>query len=126
MDDFEPWADGILIVATLVGPKRQQRVRMILDTGATHTLVRVSVLKALGYESALRQTTVEFTTAAGVEHGHIMEVRRLEALHHAGENFPVIAHELPSEAVFDGLLGLDFLRHKKLVIDFRKGTISLT
>jgi hypothetical protein len=37
----------------------------------------------------------------------------------------IIAHTLPSTAVYDGLLGLDFIRGQTLKIDFRTGLIDL-
>ncbi len=38
----------------------------------------------------------------------------------------VLAHDLPTEAAVDGLLGLDFFRDLSLTIDFRAGQIDLT
>jgi hypothetical protein len=37
----------------------------------------------------------------------------------------VLSHTLPPSATIDGLLGLDFLRGKKLTIDFRQADVSL-
>src|SRR5438874_1974268 len=37
----------------------------------------------------------------------------------------VLAHSLPPSARIDGLLGLDFLRSRRLTIDFSAGTLEL-
>ncbi len=42
------------------------------------------------------------------------------------DRLPIVCHTLPSSAVIDGLLGLDFLRGQSLTIDFRNGLLTLT
>jgi hypothetical protein len=37
----------------------------------------------------------------------------------------MVCHTLPPSASIDGLLGLDFLRDRRLTIDFRTGQITL-
>jgi hypothetical protein len=37
----------------------------------------------------------------------------------------VLCHDLPAESGIDGLLGLNFLRHFRLTIRFRKGIVEL-
>lgn len=54
-----------------------------------------------------------------------MVVQRVDALGYSEEQFPVMCHALPPSAQLDGLLGLDFLRRNRLVIDFQAGEISL-
>lgn len=51
---------------------------------------------------------------------------RLTALGQHRFGFPVLGHTLPASASVFGLLGLDFLRDRKLTIDFRDGRIDLT
>ena len=41
------------------------------------------------------------------------------------EHVPLVCHTLPASAAVDGLLGLDFMRGKRLIIDFRTGIIDL-
>lgn len=36
-----------------------------------------------------------------------------------------LCHDLPAEVRVDGLLGLDFLRGRRLTLDFRTGRLSL-
>ncbi len=53
-------------------------------------------------------------------------IDRIEALGEQQEQFPVVAHTIPASAGVDGLLGLDFLRDRRLTLDFRRGRITLS
>jgi hypothetical protein len=45
---FDPIQGPILVEARIVGPLGQADLRMVLDTGATTSLVRASLLTAVG------------------------------------------------------------------------------
>ena len=40
-------------------------------------------------------------------------------------DFPIVCHTLPPSAAVDGVLGLDFFRGTRLVLDFRKGLVTV-
>lgn len=40
------------------------------------------------------------------------------------ENFPMLCHTLPPSAMVDGLLGLDFFRGRRLILDFDMGFVD--
>lgn len=40
------------------------------------------------------------------------------------ENFPMLCHTLPPSATVDGLLGLDFFRGERFILDLHKGIID--
>jgi MalT-like TPR region len=48
-----------------------------------------------------------------------------EALQQARIDFPVLCHTLPPSATVDGVLGLDFMRGQRLIVDLRAATVSL-
>jgi predicted aspartyl protease len=117
---------GLIIVkAELWGSTGSGVLRLALDTGATRTLVNVGVLVALGYDPALTPERVQVTTGSGVEFSPQVTVDRIAALDQVKEQFSILAHTLPPSANVDGLLGLDFLRGQRLVIDFRTGEIEV-
>lgn len=64
-------------------------------------------------------------TGSGVVPVPLLNVDRVEALGKAATNMRVLCHTLPSRAGIDGVLGLDFLRDTRLVIDFRAGLLTL-
>lgn len=65
------------------------------------------------------------TTASSVENVHRVPLERFEALGESRESFPVVAHTLPPSATVDGLLGLDFFRGRRLLLDFRQGLLEI-
>jgi predicted aspartyl protease len=122
---FNPKQGLIVITAQIWGPTGDTVVRLALDTGATSTLVNAAVLLTIGYDPALAPHRVRMTTGSGVEFVPRLTVQRIGALGREITNFPLLCHTLPPSALIDGLLGLDFLRDRRLTIDFRTGQITL-
>ena len=122
---FDPTRGLIIVFARLFGPTSERIVRLALDTGATTTTVRTSVLVNLGYDPAASSERLPMTTASGVEYVLRISISRFEALGESRESFTIVAHTLPPSATVDGLLGLDFVRGRRLMLDFREGTIAL-
>jgi predicted aspartyl protease len=116
---------GLIIVRTIMeGPSGRYTLRLALDTGATRTLISVLLLQAAGYNPA-QFPTRQITSTSGGGMANVVPVTKLTALGHDMRNATVLAHNLPPSLGIDGLLGLDFLRHKILSVDFRAGQISL-
>jgi len=116
---------GLIVVqAELVGPSGNIILRLALDTGATTTMISAAPLATIGYDPALSPDRVQVTTGSGVEFVPRLQVSGLKVLGQELLAFPVLCHTLPPSATIDGLLGLDFLRGKKVTIDFRRGQIT--
>jgi predicted aspartyl protease len=115
----------VVIPSEITGPSGTAILRLALDTGATVTLVNTGMLVALGYDPSSAPDRMQVTTGSGVEYAPRVEVRRIRALGRVRTRMPVLAHTLPTSASVDGLLGLDFLRGKRLVIDFRERRVQL-
>jgi predicted aspartyl protease len=122
---FDPGGGLMVVQAEASGPQGSAILRLALDTGATTTLINVAVLVALGYDPSSAPDRMQVTTGSGVEYMPVLHVRRIRALGHARRDMPVLAHTLPTSASVDGLLGVDFLRGKRLTVDFKAGRISL-
>ena len=118
---------GLAIVnAEVFGPSGSVVLRLALDTGATATMINAGPLVAIGYDPSLAPQRVQVTTGSGVEYVPRVQIARLKSQGQERMNFPALCHTLPPSASIDGLLGLDFLRGQKLIIDFRQGQLSLT
>jgi predicted aspartyl protease len=115
----------IVIPARLRGPTGETHLRLALDTGATSTVVRVSALISIGIDPVASRMLVQMTTGNSVQQSPKVSVIRIDALGRHQLDFLVIAHTIPASAGVDGVLGLDFLRSRRLTVDFRKGQISL-
>ena len=122
---FDPHASLIVIRTRLTGPSTHTDVQLALDTGATMTMVSRHTLTYLGYDPLGVSGRVPITTGSGVEYVPEITIARIQALGHEYRNFPVLCHTLPPSATVDGVLGLDFLRDKRLALDFRAGLITL-
>jgi predicted aspartyl protease len=123
---FNPQRGQILVDARLEGPAGAVGLQLVLDTGATRTLIKAALLVTAGYDLAAAPMHRQVTTASGVAVLPLLPVSRLTALGQDRTGFDVFAHTLPPTAAFDGLLGLDFFRGQVLTLDFRNGQITLT
>jgi predicted aspartyl protease len=122
---FDPSHGPILVKAEVTGSDRSLALQLILDTGATTSLLNDAVLETLGYDLASVTDRVRITTGSLVTSVPKVDLTRLTALGQHRFGFPVLAHTLPVSASVHGLLGLDFLRGGVLTIDFRSGRITL-
>lgn len=122
---FDPAERLILIKAEATGPKRTMPLRLILDTGATTSVFRESILAAMGYDLANVTDRVEMTTGSHVTTVSRVVLTRFSALGKHRFGMQVVSHSLPLNISASGLLGLDFLRDFSLSIDFRNGQITL-
>ncbi len=124
--EFDPDAFGIVIFATLSGKDgTRRRVKMVLDTGATYTMIPWYIAEELGYNPAASKEFLSMTTASGTVEAPMIKLDSLSILDHPIKNQNVIIHNLPESSHVDGLLGLSYLKHFKLTIDFPKGILAL-
>jgi predicted aspartyl protease len=123
---FNPSAGAVYVEASLSGPLGQADVRLILDTGATTTLIRSTILVAVGYDPDASPDRISVALGSGIQLVPRVVLNRLSALGQHLLGLPVLSHSVLPAAGADGLLGLDFLRGTTLTVDFRVGQIALT
>lgn len=117
---------GLIVVPTrLWGPNGDVVVRLALDTGATRTLINWDPLVFIGYDPAGIGARIEVTTGSGVEFVPEVLVQQIQALQCLHRDFRLLCHTLPPSATVDGVLGLDFMRSQRLVVDFRAAVVTL-
>lgn len=117
---------GLIVIPTrLHGFQIDTIVRLALDTGATGSMINWDVAMLLGYDPASAKERIQVTTGSGVEFAPRIVVKKVQILGRSLENFPMLCHTLPPSATVDGLLGLDFFRGVRLVVDLRAGIITL-
>ena len=122
---FNPASGPILLDVEATGPAQSAVFKLILDTGATRSLIKRSALIYLGIDPDQSTRHTQMTTGSAVEIVPIVTLTRLSALGQHRFGFSILAYTLPRSAAVDGLLGLDFLRGQLLSIDFRAGWINL-
>jgi len=120
-------SDAPIIVGRVrIGGKTSpMRMDMILDTGATYTIIPWKVAERLGYDPARVRKRVKITTASSVEKAPVMTPGYIEALGKKATSVEAICHDMPPRRRTDGLLGLSFLRKFETVINFKKGFVRV-
>ena len=91
-------ADGSVVV-----------LRLLLDTGASFTVLPVEALETIGCETHRPLRRVRMVVASGVIVAPVVAVPWFHCLGQRLEGFLVAAHTLPPGTFVDGLLGMDFL-----------------
>ena len=124
---FDP-ARHIIIVRVKLQDERGRLLylQMALDTGASMTVIPWQAAERLGLDPARSRRRVRFMTGSGMEVAPIITVPALELMGVRVTDVPVLCHDLPQRSLVDGLLGLSFLRHCRLAIDFPRGMLEIS
>ena len=118
---------GLIIVSIEIDAKYE--LKMVFDTGATHTTIDSNALYLLGYELKDKVGTVEIETANGIIETEVFEVGSFTSLGLTKENFQIQVYDFLAHGIFsdyNGLLGLDFLEGTKFCVDTEENTITIT
>jgi predicted aspartyl protease len=103
-------------------------LKMILDTGATHTTIDSNALYLLGYDLVDSKGTVEIETANGIVETDVFEVKTFSSIGIEKKQFQVQVYDFLAHSIFsdyNGLLGLDFFEGTKFCIDTLDNTITI-
>lgn len=115
---LDPVKSLIPVEVLLEGPTGRLLIHMALDTGATYTIVPAGTLRAIGYDPAACPHRIEFIAAGSVERRPLLTVRAASAFGVRIQRLQVVCHDLPPRSPVRGLLGLNFLKHLSLHLDF--------
>ena len=103
-------------------------VRLVLDTGASKTLIIPNAILGLGYDLSNPKYIAPITTASGIIDCPILTVSHLSCIGELVSNLDITIQDLPDELTkynIQGLLGLDFLRQFDISISFSAGLIII-
>ncbi|MBI2105867.1 clan AA aspartic protease [Candidatus Woesearchaeota archaeon] len=103
----------------------KRKLRMALDTGATHVMIPNSFMELLNIKSDQIKEKGELVSATGVEPVSIAVIEKINALRNEAKNVEVMVHNLPSKSYVDGLLGLSFLKNFNVHINFKEGVLEI-
>lgn len=113
----------VFVSAEMTGPSETKVLKLVLDTGATRSIINRVSLLSLGIDLNQFPPNLALTTGSQQEVVTLVVLTRLSALGLHRSGFSVLAHTLPPNAAVDGLLGLDFLRDHVLTLDLPAGQI---
>lgn len=98
--------------------------KMALDTGATYTIITPEIAEQLGFQLSLLKETSLFT-ATQQESAYELNLKSIALLAEEVHNIKALCMPLPKELKIDGLLGLNFLKHFNIDLNFEKGILTL-
>jgi len=99
---------------------------MVLDTGATTTIIPPKVAAAVGCDPARSKKRISIITASGMEYLPVVKIPLIACLGQRIKNLPVACHDLPPDSTVDGLLGIDVLSRVPAFQRFREEILRLT
>lgn len=111
--------DSLIRIDAQIG---KANLTLALDTGATHTVVDLTLMLLNGYTLDDIVRTVEFETAKGTVSAYIFRIPEITALGRTLTDVEVSSYDfIGNDLLFDidGVLGLDFFKDTELSIDFR-------
>ena len=117
--------DVIIVNASI---SKKYKLRLALDTAATHTTIDSNVLYFSGYELKNSKGEQEIETSNGIIIVETYDIDQLECLGIIKTNFEVQVYDFLSHGItsdYDGVIGLNFLKENKFCIDIAKGEISV-
>ncbi len=100
-------------------------IRLLLDTGATYTVLPLGFLKELGYDVQSSTPRTQIAAAGGFLQVPRVTIDLFSCLGECERSFSVLAMDLPPSNIISGLLGMDFLLKQKAVIDVDKAEIMI-
>lgn len=113
---------SLIVHALLSSPKGNVVLRLLIDTGATYTMIPPKAAMAIGIDPSVVARRIPIVTVSSVEYTPLITVPALKCLGHHLRNVEVACHDLPPPSAVDGLLGLNVLKYTPL---FRRFTESI-
>ncbi len=104
-------------------------VRLLLDTGASNTVIDLTTLISTGFHFKDSIDKIKIETAKGIVEADVFNVKQLESLGIIQQKYAVTAYDFIGNGIiseFDGVLGLDFFENNKICIDFVNNEITIS
>ncbi len=122
--NFDPLAP-ILLFQCRIEYLSVLALSMALDTGASSIIIPEKAASKIGFDL---DEIGKKTTFSDASTSHFVPVVTLKSFSLADarvEDIEVLCYTIPEEHGIDGVIGLNFLRHFKVALDFQSGTLTL-
>ncbi len=113
---------------TKVALKHHGRIRVVkllIDCGASHTILSWGALSSLEIDPAGAPRRRPIVTANGLVQAPEVTVEELHALGQRVNQLLVLAHTIPFGSQVAGVLGMNFLRRFDTDLNFKQATIRI-
>ncbi|MHC4200578.1 MAG: aspartyl protease family protein [Planctomycetota bacterium] len=116
----------ILVPVRIRNGVSSQRPVMLHDTGARRTLITPGLAAGLGFEPGKFEETTRIVGAITTASAGLLTLDSVSVLGLEVAGLRVLCHPLPAALGVQGVIGLDYLNHFRVVIDgpAEKVTIS--
>ena len=125
--------DDLIIITTYIKLHNRSQyypLSLVLDTGASHTVIDFNMLLIVGYDRSQRlQKNVKVQTANKIIEADKFILDELKVLDRSIKNFEITTYDFLSQddvLAYDGVLGLDFFKNTELHINFKKSELTIT
>lgn len=109
----------------LTGLKGSVKIDLVLDTGASLTMIPPDITEKLGYDPARSERTVDLITATTIEQAPVVTLEAIELLGQRVARVDVACKELPPKSRAQGLLGINFLDNFDIELFYKTGRLEL-
>jgi predicted aspartyl protease len=82
--------ESLILVPTFV---EDEEISLVLDTGASHTIIDLTKLLIIGYRLSDSLGTVQFETAKGVVDAYVFKIKYIKALGHTKRDIKVCSYD---------------------------------
>ena len=106
---FNRKRDLIIVRAHVWSPRSYERLRLVVDTGSSDTVVTPDLVEQLGYSIRDGERVITVRSSVGKEQGWTLRVKRFSALGFVVPNYRIHVFDLATGYDIDGLIGLSFL-----------------
>ena len=117
--------DITIVRPLLIGTAGQVRLDMVLDTGASLTMIPPDIAKKLGCDLIRPTRMVDVITATTVEKAPTVILEAIELLGKRVARVEVVCKDLPAKSRAEGLLGVNFLDHFDIELFYKSGRLEL-
>jgi len=118
--------EGIILCKARLANKTQSIfIKLAVDTGASLTMISIESALAIGIDPSKSMRQIEITTASGIVFVPVIKIPDFKCFGAELKNIEAVCHNLPPESCVEGLLGLNFLKRAKVIIDFSRNIIDV-
>ena len=116
--------NSVLVPVTLAYGGNEVEVRLLLDTGASRTVIHTTIADQLSINlNNAKKTKVRIVGGAVIE-ARMVKINSMTVGPHTKRDWDIlVVQHQGSDARYDGLLGMDVLRGLKYKVDFKKQVI---
>lgn len=122
---FDTTHGVLLCKVEIINKKQSIFIKLAVDTGASFTMISIESARAIGIDPSRVTRHIEITTANGIVFVPVIKIPSFRCFGVEFKNMDAVCHNLPPESPVEGLLGLNFLKSGKVILDFSQNIIEV-